>query len=92
MPAPPIRLTLRFDEDALREYQRTETSAQLAFKKKLEKLVSGKEMPSPAHALRGFPRGYYKIKLRRAGLRLVYHYDGKNLVILVIAAEVSPAY
>ena len=85
MSAQATRLRLRFDEDALKEYQRIETSAQRAFKKKLEKLVSGKEMPSPAHALHGFPRGYYKIKLRRAGLRLVYHYDGQNLVILVIA-------
>lgn len=76
---------LRFHVDALREYKRTEKSAQLAFKKKLSKLLSGEEKPSPAHALHGFPAGYYKIKLRKAGLRLVYSYDGENLTILVIA-------
>ena len=76
---------LRFHEDALREYKRTEKSAQTAFKKKLSKLLSGEEKLSPAHALHGFPAGYYKIKLKKAGLRQVYNYDGEHLTILVIA-------
>ena len=56
------------------------------FRKKLEKLVARRELPSPKNALHGLPPGYFKIKLRKAGLRLVHYYDGENLVILVIAA------
>ena len=79
------KLKLKFDKDALAEFRGLEKFARDAFKKKLGKLVSGAEKPSPRNALYGFPCGYYKIKLRKAGLRLVYKYDGKELVILVIA-------
>lgn len=85
MPEPTVRLRLRFHREALKEFERTEGAAKKAFKKKLEKLVSGAEKPSPKHALHGFPPGYYKIKLRRVGLRLVYKYDGENLLILVVS-------
>lgn len=82
---PAKRLKLRFDKDALIEFRQLEKPVRERFKKKLEKLVAGVEKPSPKHALYGFPRGYYKIKLRDAGLRLIYRYDGDSLVILVIA-------
>lgn len=67
------------------EFQSIEKSARSAFKKKLAKLVSGAEKPTPKNALYGFPKGFYKIKLRKAGLRLVYKYDGENLTVLVIS-------
>jgi mRNA interferase RelE/StbE len=76
---------LRFDRDALKEFQRLDNSVKTQFKKKLAKLLSGQESPSPANALHGFPAGYYKIKLKKAGLRMVYFFDGKELIILVIA-------
>ena len=85
MPAPPARLQLRFHKAALKEFSRLEGAAKQTFKNKLEKLVSRAEKPSPKHALHGFPPGYYKIKLRRAGLRLVYKYEAENLVILVVS-------
>jgi mRNA interferase RelE/StbE len=78
-------LKLRFDKDALIEFRQLEKSVKESFKKKLEKLVTGTEKPSPKHALYGFPRGYYKIKLRKAGVRLIYKYDGDRLVIAVVA-------
>ena len=78
-------MRLQFHKDALKEYQSLEKTYREAFKKKLSKLLSGKEQPSPRNTLHGFPRGYYKIKLRKAGLRLVYRYDGKYLVVLVLA-------
>lgn len=81
----PSDLELLFDVDALKEYQRIDAAHRKAFANKLKKLATRREQPSPKNALHGFPPGYYKIKLRNAGLRLVYHYDGKKLVILVIA-------
>lgn len=82
---PRQKLRLQFDRDALVEFRRLDVSAKEAFKKKLRKLVSGFERPSPKNALHGFPRGFYKIKLRKAGLRLVYKYDDERLVVLVLA-------
>jgi len=82
---PKENLRILFDEDALAEYRGLERTHQRIFKKKLGKLAARIEYPSPKNRLHGFPEGYYKIKLRKAGLRLVYHYDGDNLVILVIA-------
>ena len=79
------RLKLQFDKDALVEFRRLEPSAKSAFRKKLKKLVFLQEKPTPKNALYGFPAGYYKIKLRKAGLRLIYKYDGDMLIILVIA-------
>jgi mRNA interferase RelE/StbE len=82
--APPD-LTLLFDVDALKEYRRIDAAHRKAFGNKLKKLATRREQPSPKNALHGFPPGYYKIKLRNAGLRLVYHYGDENLLILVIA-------
>ncbi len=79
------RLSLKFDRDALAEFKRLDPSSKRAFRKKLEKLVLGHEKPVPKNALHGFPPGFYKIKLRKAGLRLIYKYDGAELIILVIA-------
>ena len=78
-------LRLLFDTDALEEYRRLEKTHRKIFRKKLRKLATRREYPSPKNALHGFPRGYYKIKLRKAGMRLVYRYDDNELVILVIA-------
>jgi len=79
------RLKLQFVKEALKEFRKIDRTSQIAFKKKLAKLVSCKEFPSSKHALHGFPHGYYKIKLRKTGLRLVYHYDDGRLIVLVIA-------
>ena len=81
----PSRFNLQFDKDALKEFRRIDSSAQTLFKKKLAKLISGIELPSPRHAMYGFPKGFYKIKLRKAGLRMLYYYDDGKYVVLVIA-------
>lgn len=85
MPGAGTRLKLRFHVDALAEFRLLDGSVRQQFKKKLARLLSGAEVPSPGSALHGFPAGYYKIKLRAAGYRLVYRYDGDTLVVLVIA-------
>lgn len=79
-------LELKFHSRAKKEFEGLEKSARNAFSRKLTKLVTREELPSPKNALRGFDRpNVYKIKLKKAGLRLVYHYDGEDLVILVVA-------
>ena len=78
-------LEIHFDEDALKEYRRIDAPHRNAFAKKLKKLAKRIEEPSPKNVLYGFPPGYFKIKLRKAGLRLVYYHNGKQLKILVIA-------
>ncbi len=47
--------------------------------------MSGVETPSPRARVSGLGPGYYKIKQRSSGYRLVYRYEDKKLVILVIA-------
>lgn len=79
------KFALKFDERALAEWHKLEVQIQKQFKKKLTKLLSGVETPSPRARVSGLGPGYYKIKQRSSGYRLVYKYEDKKLVILVIA-------
>ncbi len=79
------KFALKFDERALAEWYKLEVQIQKQFKKKLTKLMSGVETPSPRARISGLGPGYYKIKQRSSGYRLVYRYEDKKLVILVIA-------
>ena len=79
------KFALKFDERALAEWYKLEVQIQKKFKKKLTKLMSGVETPSPRARVSGLGPGYYKIKQRSSGYRLVYRYEDKKLVILVIA-------
>lgn len=78
-------MRLRIDRKAKKEFRKLDGAIRERFKRKLRKLLDGSEKPSKSDALTGFPPGYYKIKLRDAGYRLVYRYDEGELVILVIA-------
>ncbi len=79
------KFALRFDARALAEWRKLDKQIQIQFKKKLSKLISGEEAPSPKAQVFGLPPGYYKIKQRSSGYRLVYRYEDKRLVIIVIA-------
>lgn len=79
------KFELRFDTRALDEWQKLDSSIKDQFKKKLSKLISGEETPSPKNRVSGLPPGFYKIKLRSRGYRLVYKYEDAALVIFVIA-------
>ena len=79
------KFALTFDERALAEWRKLDNQVQSQFKKKLSKLISGVETPSPRNRVSGLPPGYYKIKQRSSGYRLVYRSEDKRLVILVIA-------
>jgi len=83
-PASKSKFALQFDERALGEWQRLDRAVQLQFKRKLNKLVTGKESPSPKARLSGLPN-CYKIKQRKSGYRLVYQYEKNALIILVVA-------
>jgi len=78
-------LTLKFDERALAEWRKLDGRIRKEFKKKLGKLVAREENPSPRTSISGLGPGYYKIKQRASGYRLVYQYEEEDLVILVIA-------
>ena len=67
------------------EWERLDNSIKSPFRKKLAKLLDGTAAPSPHDALAGFPPGYFKIKLRKSGYRLVYFYAEDDLQILMIA-------
>lgn len=73
---------IEFYEAALNEWQQLDATVRMQLKKKLSKLVQ--EPHRPANRLRGL-EGCYKIKLRSAGIRLVYKVEDGELIILVIA-------
>jgi mRNA interferase RelE/StbE len=73
---------LHFHPDALDEWGRLDKPIREQLKKKLaERLI---EPRVPASQLAGRP-GRYKIKLRTAGIRLVYEVRETELIVLVIA-------
>lgn len=73
---------IEFFEEALDEWRKLDSSIRDQLKKKLVKLVE--EPHRSANRLHGLD-GCYKIKLRSAGVRLVYKVEDGELVILVIA-------
>lgn len=73
---------IEFYETALNEWQQLDATVRMQLKKKLSKLAQ--EPHRPANRLRGL-EGCYKIKLRSAGIRLVYKVEDGELIILVIA-------
>lgn len=73
---------LVFKEDALKEWNKLDSSLKLQFKKKLNERREAPRIPSAQ--LNGM-KNCYKIKLRDAGYRLVYEVRDKEMVIVVIA-------
>ena len=73
---------LRFHELALEEWKRLNKTLQTQFKKKLAERLENPRIP--ASALSGM-RDCYKIKLRRAGYRLVYRVEDDIVFVTVIA-------
>jgi mRNA interferase RelE/StbE len=79
------KFALHFDERALAEWHKLDKQIQKQFKKKLNNLITGVEIPSPKARLSGLPPSHFKIKQRSSGYRLVYKYEEDKLLILVIA-------
>jgi len=73
---------LRFKEQALQEWHSLDRSIREQFAKKLHTL---KDNPRIESARLSGMKDCYKIKLRKAGFRLVYEVRDQELVILVVA-------
>ena len=74
--------TVKFREDALKEWQKLDKTIQQQFAKKLKKCCDNPHVPSAK--LRGI-KDCYKINLRTSGFRLVYQVIDDVLVIAVVA-------
>ena len=74
--------TVKFREDALKEWQKLDKAIKQQFAKKLKKCCENPHIPSAK--LRGI-KDCYKIKLRTSGFRLVYQVIDDVLVIAVVA-------
>jgi len=77
-----MRYDLQFHPDALDEWGRLEKAIREQLKKKLAQRLD--EPIVPASRLAGRPNRY-KIKLRSAGIRLVYEVRETELILLVVA-------
>lgn len=73
---------LEFLPSALKEWRKLGATVRNQFAKKLNERLAAPRVPSAR--LSEFP-DCYKIKLRKAGYRLVYRVDDDRIVIIVIA-------
>ncbi|MEQ9893709.1 type II toxin-antitoxin system RelE family toxin [Pectobacterium aroidearum] len=74
--------SIKFREDALKEWLKLDKTIQQQFAKKLKKCCENPHIPSAK--LRGM-KDCYKIKLRASGFRLVYEVIDDVLIIAVVA-------
>ena len=74
--------SVKFREDALKEWLKLDKTIQQQFAKKLKKCCENPHIP--AAKLRGM-KDCYKIKLRASGFRLVYEVIDDVLIIAVVA-------
>lgn len=77
-----MRYDLQFHPDALDEWGRLDKAIREQFKKKPSERLD--EPHVPASRLAGRP-SRYKIKLRSAGIRLVYEVRETDLILLVVS-------
>jgi len=73
---------LEFLPSALKEWRKLGATVRNQFAKKLHERLAAPRVPSAR--LSEFP-DCYKIKLRKAGYRLVYRVDDDRIVVMVIA-------
>ena len=73
---------LDFRTTAENAWRKLGATVRSQFEKKLQERLEHPRVPKDA--LRNFP-GHYKIKLRDAGYRLVYHVDGETVTVLVVS-------
>lgn len=73
---------LEFKKSALKEWEKLGLTVKDQFKKKLSERLSNPHVPSAA--LSG-AKGFYKIKLRQQGYRLVYGVEDQTITVTVIA-------
>lgn len=76
--------TVKFREDALKEWQKLDKTIQQQFAKKLKKCGENPHVPSAK--LRGI-KDCYKIKLRTSGFRLVYQVIDDTVIAVVAVGK-----
>lgn len=78
-----MKYRLRFEPDALKEWNSLDKSIRIQFAKKLENRLEDPLVKSAE--LSGELKGLYKIKLASLGYRLVYQIDNLELTVVVIS-------
>ena len=73
---------LVFKQDALKEWQKLDSTIKTQFKKKLIERLSNPKIESAR--LNGM-KDCYKIKLRKAGYRLVYQVRNIEVIVSIVA-------
>jgi mRNA interferase RelE/StbE len=73
---------LEFRPEAIREWRKLDSSAKSQFEKKLRERLAHPRVV--AAQLRDLP-DCYKIKLRKAGYRLIYRVEDDRVVVIVLA-------
>ena len=76
---------LKFLPEALAEWQALDGSVKEPLRKLLKKRLENPHVPGGA--LHGDLQGYYKIKLLKQGVRLVYGVDDDVLTVMVMAVD-----
>lgn len=87
-PSEPVRkykYRLLFLPSALKEWQALDGSVKEPLRKLLQKRLNNPHVPGGA--LHGELRGYYKIKLNKQGVRLVYGVEDDALIVMVMAVD-----
>lgn len=79
----PARYALAFLPDALGEWRALDGAVKKQFEAQLRRRLLQPHVPGSE--LRGPLRGYYKIKLRRAGYRLIYRVEDARVIVTVVA-------
>lgn len=72
---------LAFLPEALKEWAGLDKSVRIQLQKKLEKLLTEPRVPSMK--MRDLP-DCYRIKLRKAGCRLIYHVSDQRITVTVL--------
>ncbi|WP_291915016.1 type II toxin-antitoxin system RelE/ParE family toxin [Limnohabitans sp.] len=76
---------LKFLPEALAEWQALDGSVKDPLRKLLKKRLENPHVPGGA--LHGDLQGYYKIKLLKQGVRLVYAVEDDVLIVMVMAVD-----
>ena len=84
-PARKYKYRLFFVPSALQEWRDLDGSVKEPLRKLLRKRLDNPHVPGGA--LRGELEGYYKIKLRKHGYRLVYCVEDDMLIVMVMAVD-----
>jgi mRNA interferase RelE/StbE len=84
-PARKYKYRLFFIPSAWREWNDLDGSVKEPLRKLLRKRLDNPHVPGSE--LHGDLKGYYKIKLRKQGYRLVYFVEDDRLIVMVMAVD-----